>query len=300
VASKSPEIAQYLRSLTRQQRLIASVTSEVGTDGDLRRSIAGIVTDDDGRFSVSKMATTISYGQYADDLLLTVRSSSSAAEQDQRLILALGGSFRLEATTAWDTLGMRGTCSPGARVEVTGDPWQILPESFGSIASRTMVPYSHLLWSSCWTGIANDAARRARSVLRQKARKEPASAPLGGAGLVGLDCKLQLMRSDLSASLADYEAHRAATGSQMDIALSIRLNNLKLNASRLVREIVTDAMEVCGVSAYRNDSEASLARHLRDAMSATLMISNERILDANAAMLLVHKGGRGTHFLDLQ
>jgi acyl-CoA dehydrogenase len=43
------------------------------------------------------------------------------------------------------------------------------------------------------------------------------------------------------------------------------------------------------MSGYPCDSPYSLGRHLRDAHSAALMISNERVLSANAAMLLVHK-----------
>jgi acyl-CoA dehydrogenase len=54
-------------------------------------------------------------------------------------------------------------------------------------------------------------------------------------------------------------------------------------------EIVARALGVCGISGYRCDSPYSLGRHLRDAHSAALMISNDRVLAANAAMLLVHK-----------
>lgn len=41
-------------------------------------------------------------------------------------------------------------------------------------------------------------------------------------------------------------------------------------------------MRACGLSGYRNDSEFSVGRHLRDVLSAPLMINNDRIL-ANAA-----------------
>jgi acyl-CoA dehydrogenase len=52
----------YLRRLVREQRLIASATSEVGVGGDVRRSIAAIQPTDSGdliRFE--KKASTISY-----------------------------------------------------------------------------------------------------------------------------------------------------------------------------------------------------------------------------------------------
>jgi acyl-CoA dehydrogenase len=37
-------------------------------------------------------------------------------------------------------------------------------------------------------------------------------------------------------------------------------------------------MQACGLSGYRNDSEFSLGRHLRDILSSPIMISNDRIL----------------------
>jgi len=57
----------------------------------------------------------------------------------------------------------------------------------------------------------------------------------------------------------------------------------------MVVDIVTRAMRVCGTAAYRNDHKLSLTRHLRDAHSAALMISNDRIHTANAGLHLVYK-----------
>jgi acyl-CoA dehydrogenase len=67
------------------------------------------------------------------------------------------------------------------------------------------------------------------------------------------------------------------------------MNTLKASVARMAPDIVGRALGVCGISGYRNDSPYSVGRHLRDAHSAALMISNDRILSANAAMLLVHK-----------
>ena len=41
---------------------------------------------------------------------------------------------------------------------------------------------------------------------------------------------------------------------------------------------VMSAMRACGLSGYRNDGDFSVGRHLRDALSAPLMINNDRIL----------------------
>jgi acyl-CoA dehydrogenase len=37
-------------------------------------------------------------------------------------------------------------------------------------------------------------------------------------------------------------------------------------------------MRACGLSGYRNDSEFSIGRHLRDVLSSPIMINNDRIL----------------------
>ena len=47
----------------------------------------------------------------------------------------------------------------------------------------------------------------------------------------------------------------------------------------------------CGLSGYRNDGEFSVARHLRDVLSAPIMINNDRIL-ANAASATMLVGSR--------
>ena len=60
------------------------------------------------------------------------------------------------------------------------------------------------------------------------------------------------------------------------------MNLLKVNASELAISIVMSAMQACGLSGYRNDGEFSVARHLRDILSSSIMINNDRIL-ANIA-----------------
>jgi acyl-CoA dehydrogenase len=43
---------------------------------------------------------------------------------------------------------------------------------------------------------------------------------------------------------------------------------------------------ICGMAGYKNDTEFSVGRHLRDLLSAPLMISNDRI-ELNTANLLL-------------
>ena len=63
------------------------------------------------------------------------------------------------------------------------------------------------------------------------------------------------------------------------------MNNLKLAVSQDVLGVVQAALNVCGIAGYRNDSEYSLGRLLRDSYSAALMVHNDRIVEHNASLL---------------
>jgi acyl-CoA dehydrogenase len=56
------------------------------------------------------------------------------------------------------------------------------------------------------------------------------------------------------------------------------INVTKVEASELAVSIVLSALRACGLSGYRNDSEFSVVRSLRDVLSAPIMINNDRIL----------------------
>src|ERR1700748_2534609 len=140
----------YLRRVVNEQRLIASVTSEIGTGGDMGRSIAPITPGPDGLLSFEKQAPTVSYGAYADDLLTTARRSPPAEQNDQVLVLSRAAETELEPAGTWDTIGMRGTCSPGFTVKALFGPEQVLAAPFSSVMNESIVPLSHILWSFVW------------------------------------------------------------------------------------------------------------------------------------------------------
>ena len=284
----TPFFRGYLADVARQQRLIASATSEVGVGGDLRRSLCAVERDGSS-IRVTKRAPVISYGGEADDILMTARRDSDAAAGDQVLVLVRKTDYRLTPTGEWDTLGMRGTRSLGFTLEATGDAQQVLPEPFGDIASQTMLPTSHVLWSSLWLGLASDAVSRARAFVRAEARRAVGTVPPGALRLAETVADLEIMRATVHGGRADFERHQHDSEALSGLGFAIRMNNLKASAARLAPEIVGRALAVCGVSGYRCDSPFTVGRHLRDAHSAALMISNDRVLAANAAMLLVHK-----------
>ena len=73
------------------------------------------------------------------------------------------------------------------------------------------------------------------------------------------------------------------------MALVLRFNNLKLAASEQAPRICTAVLEVIGIMGYKNDSPYGVGRHLRDALSARLMVANERIHATDAGLLLIAK-----------
>lgn len=287
-----PFFRRYLEGLAERQNLIASVTSEVGTGGDLRTSIAAVEPDGPG-FRLQKQATTISYGEHADDLLITTRRAPAAPGSDQVLVLVPRQAGTLERVGTWDTLGMRGTCSPAFRLTAQGSLDQVLPTPFAEIAGQTMVPFSHLLWASCWLGIATDAVGRARAFVRADARRKPGSVPPTASRLAEVSALLQVMRTGVHDVMQEYEGLMGAAGGGVEslssLGFALRINNLKIATSQMAVQVANRALWICGMAGYKTDSPFSIGRHVRDAHSAVLMIGNDRIYATNASLLLVHK-----------
>ncbi|HEX8172035.1 MAG TPA: acyl-CoA dehydrogenase family protein [Thermoanaerobaculia bacterium] len=281
---------KYLRALVDEQWLIASATTELGVGGDLRSSICAVEVEGE-RFRLTKKAPVISYGEHADYILITSRRAPDAAASDQVAVLVNRREAQLEPISTWDTLGFRGTCSSGFVVTSEGAAEQILNTPFDDVLSQTMHPVSHIVWSSLWLGIASEAVGRARAFARAEARKNPYPSP-SILRLAEVDVQLGNMRNTVHSTAAEYARMLAA---DLDIdayrafSFGTRVNNLKVSASQLVVDIVQRAMIICGISGYRNDSKFTLARHLRDAYGAALMVNNDRILAHNATMLLALK-----------
>jgi acyl-CoA dehydrogenase len=282
---------EYLRDLARDQRLIASVTSEVGTGGDMGRSIAAVTPGDDGAVTFEKQAPTVSYGAHADDLLTTLRRGPDADGGDQVAVLTRSDQVELEQTGTWDPLGMRGTCSPGYVVRATFAPEQVLATPFPDVAAETMVPVSHLLWSQLWLGIATDAFDRARAFVRAAARQKPGEPVPAAARLSHVMSDLSLLRAEVRSALDEFcDADEADDRERLKtMASALRFNNLKIAASEQAPLVCQGAMGVCGIVGFKNDTPFSIGRHLRDTMSACLMVANERIHQTNAGLLLIAK-----------
>jgi acyl-CoA dehydrogenase len=287
----APWYESYLRDLAREQRLVASVTSEVGTGGDMGRSIAAATPVEGGELSFEKQAPTVSYGAHADDLFTTLRRAPDAEPGDQILVLTTQGQAELEPAGAWDTLGMRGTCSPGFVVRARFAREQVLATPFAEVMTQSLVPLSHILWSHVWLGIATEAFERARAFVRTSARQKPGEPLPAAQRLSRVMAELALLRGEVSQALADFLAARDRVGRErlMTMASVLRFNNLKLAASEQAPRVCGGALEVVGILGYRNDTPYSVGRHLRDALSARLMVANDRLHATDAALLLIAK-----------
>jgi acyl-CoA dehydrogenase len=281
----------YLTELVARQYVLASMTSEVGTGGDTRSSICAVEVNGD-RFTLNKDATTGSYCAHADGILVTCRRAADAPNSVQVLVLVRKGDYQLTQTTSWDTLGMRGTCSPGFKLESSGPADQIIPGSFADSSAQTMVPYSHILWAALWSGIAGDAVGRAGSFVRAEARRKPGIVPPMATRLAKVSTQLQAMRNNWLALAGEFDAMTATpTGMEdlLSMSWALKMNNLKVGASEAAPEIVHQALQIAGVMGYKNDSKFSVGRHYRDSLSGALMVANERINSKSASMLLVLK-----------
>ncbi|HTS39575.1 MAG TPA: acyl-CoA dehydrogenase family protein [Xanthobacteraceae bacterium] len=277
---------RLLRQLSSEQMLLASSTTDGMGGGDLRKSDCA-VEQQAYRFTLTKSATVLSYGANADGILTTARRTPDSPPTDQVFVALTKNDYKLHHLVDWDTLGMRGTCSTGFTLESAGGVEQIFPDPYHKIHSQTVMPVANLTWAAVWAGIAASAVERARLFTRKAARKANDKLPPGAAHVTRASATLAMLRATIKSSLKDYESATANETSADALEFQIRTNLLKVNASELAISIVTSALQACGLSGYRNDGEFSVARQMRDILSSSIMINNDRILSNVASTALL-------------
>jgi acyl-CoA dehydrogenase len=278
---------RFIRRIQAEQLLLASSTTEGQGGGDLRKSTCA-VEQQGSTIALTKSATVVSYGAQADALVTTARRTPDAPASDQVLVAFCTGDYRLEGTSGWDTLGMRGTCSAGFNFEGAGRIEQVMPEPYQKIHAQTGMPVAHLTWAAVWAGVAASAVDRARNFIRGAARHGNGQMPPGAAHLTRATASLRTLRAVITSALARYETACGDAGGLESLDFQTGMNLLKVTASELAIATVTSALQASGLAGYRNDGEFSVTRHLRDAMSSSVMINNDRILAnvANASLLV--------------
>jgi acyl-CoA dehydrogenase len=275
-------IERILRRVAAEQLLLASSTTEGQAGGNVRSSEAPVVPEGE-RITLERKATVISYALEADGIVTTARRAADAAASDQVLLVLLKSDYTLERIAVWDTLGMRGTHSEGFTLRANAAPDQILAERYEKIHANTMVPWAHLTWGSVWAGIAAAATAKAQAFVRHAVRQANGQMPPGAAQYTQAVSTLGTLRGLLASSLRSYEAVMGDEKKIAALEFQSVITLTKVQASELAVSTVTLALRACGLSGYRNDTEFTIGRHLRDVLSAPLMINNERIL-ANLAV----------------
>jgi len=270
-------LEKILRRIASEQLLMASSTTEGQAGGNVRSSEAAIESSGE-RVSLERKATVISYAVEADGIVTTARRSAESAASDQVLLVLLKADYTLEKLQVWDTLGMRGTHSEGFTLRAQAAADQVLGEAYEKIHAHTMVPYAHLLWGAVWAGIAAAAAGKAQTFIRHAMRHNNGQTPPGAAHFTQATSSLRTLRSVLSAALHTYESAQDDDKQLASLEFQSMITLTKVQASELAVATVLASMRACGLSGYRNDTEFSIGRHLRDILSAPLMINNDRIL----------------------
>jgi acyl-CoA dehydrogenase len=277
---------RFLQRLCAEQMLLASSTTEGQGGGNLRHSSCAVEPAGPGAITLTKSATVMSYGVEADALVTTARRSPDAAPSDQVLVVLTRDDYELEPTMSWDALGMRGTCSAGFTVRGRGSAEQVVPEPYQRIHPQSMMPVANLTWAAVWSGIAAGAVERARRFVRDAARNSGGQMPPGAAHLTRASASLRTMRGVVASALQRYEALALTEDGLEGLEFQSSMNLLKVTVSETAIATVMNALQTCGLAGYRNDGELSISRPLRDVLSSSIMINNDRIL-ANAASALL-------------
>lgn len=291
-----PALRTLLGEVGAEKMLLASATTEAGIGGDLGSSTCHVQRLPDGRFRVQKDAPVISYADDANAVLVTAKRNADAPSSDQVIAIGNLGAGTLERTSTWDALGMRGTCSNGYKLDVTGPADHVMDTPYAEMSAVSMIPLAHLTWAGVWTGIAADALDTARRYLRAQARKSSGQLPAIAADVAQLFGRYEALKGTVDHAIATYQAmldENADHESRLQTAgapgFSLRMLTLKTIVSEEVLRIVQAALNICGLAGYLNTTPFSLGRHLRDANSAPLMVHNERIYANSGALLCIYK-----------
>lgn len=270
--------------------LVASATSEREKGGNLMLARAAL-QDRGDRVHVERPSPVVSYGDEADYVLATMRRSPAHPETDVCFVLLSRRDGRV--TGGWDAMGVRGTRSVSMHFETDVPPDRVLCADFRNVVLSTAIPAAHLGWTSAWYGAARGALDRFVELLRSDAHaRRRFGSDLFTTRLAETRLSLDLLESMLRRLIDRYEAlrsQRAAADAYEDAAWTIALNGLKVAGSRIAYTVVDTLIEIAGLAhGYLRDESLGLERVFRDLRSATLMISNDHLLQTNAKHMLMH------------
>ena len=284
----TPALQALLRRVADGSVLMANANSEVGLGGDVGRSRCGL-EHRDGRVHLEKDVLALSYAEHADAITVNCRRDQEAAETDQVMLVCGPGSFTVEATGVWDTLGLRGTCSSGYKLVVDEDEDMVLTDGWSTVVNRTGLAATAATLNSVWLGIAEAAAATAHAAVRAEARRSIGTTPPSALRLAELVVVLGQARAVLADTIAHIESVGSGADMEDDLPLVLEMRDLKLSMTTLCADVVLRALSVCGLSGYKRDSTFSVERNVRDVLGGQLMANNNRFYVDNAHLLTMVK-----------
>lgn len=290
-----PKNDDVLKSVVRDGSLVASVTSESGTGGQLFTAQAPLRLEG-RRLHLTRSAPIVSYAAEARYFLVTMRASAEAGPHDVRLAIVSRDDGDIRVTGSWDAMGMRGTQSVPLSLDVHIDEARVLDEPFRALAVRTFVPAGHVGWTAAWHGAAMGALSRYVRWLRQRNSQRAArlDSDLILSRLADLRARLDpvgALVDKVTLRLDRFREERAPAACYEDPTHQIELNNLKIVASEVTFRVVDDLVQLAGLDeGYRTTGGIGLEQVFRDLRSASLMYGNERLRQANGRLMLVENG----------
>ena len=286
------EQSDVLVSIAHNGSLVASVTTEYDKGGDLLKAHAPLVPEDNC-FRVCRRAPIVSYGAEADFFLITMRSGEDKPRNDVCLVRVIPDDGQVTVAGEWNAMGMRGTRSVPMKFNVLVDCNRIIGKSFRQVALQTMVPAGHVGWTAAWFGGARGAFKRYVSQLRTMGAhgRRQLNSDLLLSRLANLRGSLDLIEGMLyqaTKRLDKLRQDKATLSEYEDITHNIALNNLKVTGSRLAFSVVDELVELGGLGrGYLKNETLGIERVFRDLRSASLMYSNDRLLETNGKLILV-------------
>ena len=148
----------------------------------------------------------------------------------------------------WDTLGFRGTCSPGFVLRATGDVRSVLDEPYADISTGTMLP-------DCPSPVVRRSGsaspRRPSNGPQVRPGRGPAQArdtptgrpPPGRAGR-----RAPAVHRHGAVVAGPLRGGRHGPDRLSAIGFAVGMNALKVSASTLVVDIVRECMLICGMA----------------------------------------------------
>ncbi|USP42230.1 acyl-CoA dehydrogenase family protein [Acinetobacter sp. XS-4] len=261
-----------LYNIFKEQSLIASATSEIGKGGDISRSITKIVKNKNNLFFLNKKCPVISYADYADAILLTANDYNNK----QVFIYLTKEKYTLELLSLWNSMGLRGTCSNGYDLSTEFNESDILLCSSNKIINEIILPYSHLLWSGCWLGIASNAFDK--TLKHYKINEE------NGIKVAEIYNDLLLMENSIITNLISFSNDYCE-----GFTKKLEITSMKPQISELCIDICLNCLKVLGIIGYTNNSEYSITKNISDSLSSLVMINNNRINNNISELLKIVK-----------